>query len=222
MAPLLWDLPHGTHVAMSLGPHGDMRDRTLRESWCRRWALPVPSVLRQVHGCTILPGPQAAAMMDGDGLTTRIPGEAIGVFGADCPSLVIVAPDAIGVAHCGWRGTAAGIVGQLIDALHSASSHPPQDWAALVGPGVHPDDFEVDAPVLSARQWPPGCLRHGRPGRAWLDLASTITADCAAGGIVNVARCATTTSRDVRLRSYRRDGPGHPHILLAWRTTCAG
>lgn len=222
MEPMRWELPHGTRVAMSLAAHGDLRDAHRRAAWCRAWSLPEPTVLRQVHGCRIRSGPPTGSDPDGDGLTTGLLDAPIGVFGADCPPLVIAAADAVGVAHCGWRGTAAGIVSGLVDAMGTTSRHPPAEWAALVGPGVHPDDFEVDEPVLSARHWPSGCLRPGRPGRSWLDLPAAIAADCSNAGVGRVARSATTTSRDARLRSHRRDGPGYPQLMLAWRTTCAG
>lgn len=222
MEPLRWELPHGVRIAMSQAGDGDLRIPGLRSAWSRRWSLPEPSVLRQVHGRAILSGPHPGGTPDGDGLLCQGHMSGVGVFGADCPPLVIAAPDAMGVAHCGWRGTTAGIVSSLVQALRATSSHPPSAWSALIGPGVHPDDFEVDAPVLESRTWPIGCLRPGRPGRAWLDLASAIAADCTACGVGSIARTAITTSRDPRLRSHRRDGPGYPQLLLAWRTVCAG
>lgn len=222
MEPLRWELPHGVHIAMSLAGDGDMRQAGIRSTWCVRWSLPEPAVLRQVHGCSIVTGRPTVPMAEADGLVVHHPMAAVGVFGADCPPLVVAAPDALGVAHCGWRGTAAGIVPRLSEALRAASRHEPSTWHALVGPGVHPDDFEVDAPVLSSRTWPAGSLRSGRPGRAWLDLPAAIAADCVGCGFASVARSAITTSREPRLRSHRRDGAGHPQLMLAWRTPCAG
>lgn len=223
MEPLRWILPHDVHVAMSLAVHGDLRDADRRQAWCRRWSLPEPTVLRQVHGALVLRADVATAeVRDGDGLVAAPGDRAIGVFGADCPPLVLATPDAIGVAHCGWRGTAAGMVAALAEALRTCGSGTAAAWTGLVGPGVHPDDYEVDAPVLAARRWPAGCLRHGRPGRAWLDLPAVIAADAAACGVASCARSAVTTSRDRRLRSHRRDGPGHPQLLVAWRAPCAG
>lgn len=222
MEPLLWDLPHGVHIAMSLAGDGDLRTPEPRSAWCSRWSLPETSVLHQVHGCSILAEPPPGSTPDGDGLLCRRPLAGIGVFGSDCPPLVIATPDAVGVAHCGWRGTATGIVSRLVFALREASRHPPATWNALIGPGVHPDDFEVDGPVLTARDWPAGCVRLGRPGRAWLDLSSAIATDCTTCGIGTIARSSITTSRDSRLRSHRRDGRGYPQLLLAWRMPCAG
>lgn len=222
MDPLRWDLPHGVHVAMSLAADGDLRLPALRGTWCAQAGLPAPAVLRQVHGATVILRPEVDGEPDADAQASRQGDAALGVYGADCPSVVIAAPDALGVAHAGWRGTAAGIVARLAAAMRGLSRHDPATWMALVGPGVHPDDFEVDAPVLDARAWPAGCLRRGRPGHAWLDLPAALAADCAAAGIAQVARTAISTSRDPRLRSHRRDGRGHPQLLVAWRDACAG
>lgn len=223
MIPLRWELPHRIHVAMSLADDGDLRLRPARLAWCQRHGIPAPTVARQVHGVGILTatGDADGAPAEGDALISD--GAAIAVFAADCPPLVLVAPDVLAVAHCGWRGTAAGLVGEVVAALRQRTRHPPASWAALVGPGAHPDDYEVDTPVLQARAWPAGTCRSGRPGHGWLDLPASIATDCTEAGVGTVARCPLSTSRDPRLHSHRRDGHGNPQILVAWRNPpCAG
>jgi copper oxidase (laccase) domain-containing protein len=220
MTPLRWNLPTGVAVAMSLAEHGDLRDPDRRAAWCATHDVPPPAVVKQVHGARVVAAEEAVAPIEADALISS--GAAIGVFGADCPPVIIAAASMLGVAHGGWRGCAAGIVANLVTALKGRDASPPTGWHALVGPGVHPDDYEVDAPVLSARAWPAGALAAGRPGRAWLDLPAALAADAAASGIGSVGRSALTTSRDPRLRSHRRDGPGFPQLLVAWRQICAG
>lgn len=220
MPALAWDLPHGVRVALSLAHDGDLRVAEARSAWCAAHGIPPPAVVQQVHGSGIVPATEAHAGLPGDGLIDDRPQASLGVRGADCPPLVLAAPDALGAAHCGWRGTAAGIVPALIAAMAARSRHPPAAWTAWIGPGVHRDDFEVDAPVLRARRWPTGCILPGRPGRGWLDLPAAIAEDCRAGGITAIARCALATSRDPRLRSHRRNGPGFPLLAVAWRSTC--
>ena len=214
--PLRWRIGHGVELAMSLAADGDLRQPPARLAWCAAHGIPAPRTpARQVHGGVVLDDGSDAPC---DGL---VGSGALGIFGADCPSLVLAAPDAIAVAHCGWRGTAAGIVAAAVAALAARSAAPPAAWQAFVGPGVHPDDYEVDAAVLDACAWPEGCLRRGRPGRAWLDLPAAVAALAAAAGIGAVARTRLATSRHPLLRSHRRDGPGHPQLLCAWRTPCA-
>lgn len=214
--PLCWRLAHGVRIACSLAAEGDLRTGALRRAWCAAYGLPEPRVpARQLHGARILAEGEEDA---GDGLV----GEgALGVFGADCPGLVLAAPDALAVAHCGWRGVAAGIVAAAIAALAARSRAPRDAWQAFIGPAVHPDDYEVDAAVLAACAWPGASLRPGRPGHAWLDLPVAIACLLAEAGIAWIARCPLATSRDPRLRSHRRDGPGAPQLLMAWREPCA-
>lgn len=215
--PLRWQLPHRIHVAMSLAGDGDLRPAAARAAWCAANGLPVPRVCEQVHGTAIL-----GDGMDGpgDGRASGDPSAALGVFGSDCPPLVLAAPDALAVAHCGWRGTAAGIVANAVAALAARSAHPPAAWTALVGPGVHPDDYEVDAAVLDACTWPPGTVLPGRPGHGWLDLPAAVAALASAAGVGTVARSPLCTSRHPLLRSHRRHGRGHPQLLAAWREPC--
>ena len=214
--PLRWQLPHGVIVAMSLADAGDLRQAPARALWCASHAVPAPQVTQQVHGTAILSdgvdGP-------GDGRVSTQSLASLGVFGADCPPLVLAAPDALAVAHCGWRGTAAGMVGAVVASLAARSVHPPSTWSALVGPGVHPDDYEVDAAVLDACAWPAGTVLPGRPGRAWLDLPAAVAALAAAAGVGAVARSPLSTSRHAQLHSHRRHGRGAPQLLVAWRTT---
>ena len=218
MEPLRWSLRDDVRIAMSLAAHGDLRLAEARTAWCQRFAIPEPATVRQVHGCAIRVIADAGS--EGDGLAGD--GAAIAVFGSDCPPLVLATGDALGVAHCGWRGTAAGIVEALAVALEARSAQPRSTWQVLVGPGVHADDYEIDAAVLAAHAWPASSLRPGRPGRAWLDLPIAIAGACTAAGIGAVARARQSTSRDPRLRSHRRDGPGFPQMLVAWRQPCAG
>jgi copper oxidase (laccase) domain-containing protein len=218
--PLRWSLAGDVQVAMSLREDGDLREDGRRIAWCSLHGFPIPVVNRQVHGKRVVAA-SVGLTAEADGLTAPN-NEAIGVFGCDCPPLVVATPQAYGVAHCGWRGTAAGMVGELVAALDPSGSAARDTWSALVGPGIHPDDFEVDAPVLGARGWPAGTVLPGRPGHAWLDLPAAIAADCRSAGLGRVARSPLATSRHPQLRSHRRDGSGHPHLFLAWRKPCAG
>lgn len=216
--PLRWQLPHGVAVVMSLAGDGDLRLAPARAAWCAANGVPVPRVCEQVHGCVVLADDASGA---GDARVSANPQAALGVFGSDCPPLVLAASDALAVAHCGWRGTAAGIVAATVTALAARSAHPPAAWTALIGPGVHPDDYEVDATVLTALAWPAGTVLPGRPGHGWLDLPAAVAALATTAGVGAVARSPLCTSRHPLLRSHRRHGRGHPQLLVAWRDMCA-
>ncbi len=179
-------------------------------------------VPRQIHGLAVVTvGPEAvqpSLLAQADGAVTGEPGVAVGAYGADCPGVVLATPDAVGVAHCGWRGTAGGMVDRLVTALAARSSTPRSSWWALIGPGISGAQYEVDAPVLTARVWPPAAVTPAaRPGRAYLDLAVALEADLQAAGITAVVRTGVCTATDPRLHSFRRRGPGLVQLLVAWR-----
>jgi copper oxidase (laccase) domain-containing protein len=220
VSALRWQVGHGVQAAWSTRADGDQREPGPRSVWLaglglggRRCAVP-----RQVHGIRIAVDPaDPAEMALCDGIVSRDPRVVLGAYGADCPGLVLAAPDAFGVAHGGWRGTAAGIVPALVRALAGISAHPTSAWCGLVGPGIGADRYEVDAPVLTARTWPAGTVLRPRDGRADLDLPGALAADAAAAGIPAVVRCGVCTASDPRLHSYRHRGGGLVQLLAVWR-----
>jgi copper oxidase (laccase) domain-containing protein len=218
MLPLRWHLGHGISLAFSEAADGDLRDRPAREAWLARAGVRLPcAVPSQVHDRLVVQAVPGAPPPRADGLVTADRALALGVFGADCPGLCIAAADAFGVAHCGWRGTAAGIVDALVAAMREESRQPPSDWRAFIGPGIGGADYEVDAPVLGARRWPASALTARPGGRASLDLAEAIACDLAEAGVGSVLRAGICTRQDPRLHSYRWRGPGHTQLLVAWR-----
>ena len=106
---------------------------------------PNPREARQVHGTTI----------DEDGASEACdafllgPGEAALVRHADCFPVVIADPvrSRAALAHCGWRGTLAGLAGTCARRLVREGSRP-GDLAAAIGAGIGPASFEVGPEVL--------------------------------------------------------------------------
>jgi hypothetical protein len=214
---LQWRLPGGVRIAFSTAASGDQRDPERRSAWLASLgvakALVVPA---QIHGSLVVRCPAPAdQLMIADGLASSDPSTALGVFGADCPGLCLIAADAL--AHCGWRGTAAGIVGRLVQELAQISSQPVAQWQAFIGPGISGERYEVDAAVLDARRWPAQSLSPSRPGHARLDLKVAIATDLRAHGVVLLEAPRICTAGDPRLWSYRRRGPGLVQLLSAWR-----
>ena len=216
----MWALPSGVTVACSAAVDGDMRQADLRATWLagvgvgRRCVVP-----RQVHGAVVVDARASADDLAlADGVVSVDGSLAVGTYGADCPGLCIVAGTAIGMAHCGWRGTAGGIVGKLIARMCDAvPGIPPADWSALIGPGISGPRYEVDAPVLAARAWPPTALAASRSGHAQLDLTATIAADLRTAGVSDVRFSDVCTYDEHQLWSFRRRGAGQVQVLVAWR-----
>lgn len=217
---LRWTLPGDVTIAYSTAADGDMREAGRRAEWLALIGVGRPCVVpRQVHGALVVAGGAATAELAiADGVVSPDGELAVGAYGADCPGVCLVAGPAIGIAHCGWRGTAAGIVARLVAEVGRAvPGLPAARWSAFIGPGISGACYEVDGPVLSARAWPPAALAPARPGRARLDLAAVIAADLRAAGIIDVRSSGVCTHGDPRLWSFRRRGAGQVQLLAAWR-----
>src|SRR5205823_561930 len=110
-----------------------------------------------------------------EGLEDRIPGAdamlatgagiALAVLTADCVPVVAASAAAgiLAVAHAGWRGIAAGVVGTVAAAFDS-----PKDVRVAIGPAVGPDHYEVGEDVALAVD--AGTAAAARAGRDPADV----------------------------------------------------
>lgn len=214
---LRWHIGHGVEVAYSTAAQGDQRDVQRRREFLDPLLGPRPCIIpRQIHGALVADA-GASDLSRADGVATGDPGLALGAYGADCPGVVIAAADALAVGHCGWRGTAGGMVTALTAAVAARSATPPGQWVAFIGPGISGPRYEVDAPVLGSRSWPPEAVVPTVPGRAHLDLAVALAADLRGAGISRIIDAGICTADDPRLHSYRHRGSGLVQLLVAWR-----
>lgn len=87
-----------------------------------------------------------------DGLCTNEAGVTLVVFAADCVPVYFVDPvnRAIGLAHAGWRGAAAGMPEVMVRRMEREFGTKPGDILAAIGPSICKDCFEVDEPVAKA------------------------------------------------------------------------
>jgi YfiH family protein len=116
------------------------------------------------------------------------------VMVADCLPVALVGPEGVAVAHCGWRGLAAGIVAEAVSAVEAE--------AAAIGPGIGPCCYEVGDEVLTAF----GDLDGVARGRM-LDLTAVATALLGRAGVSAVEPSGLCTSCNPELfYSHRRDG----------------
>ncbi len=84
-----------------------------------------------------------------DGLCTDQSGVTLVIYCADCVPLYFVdeAHHAIGLAHAGWRGTAAGMAKVMVERMAVEFGTRPEELLAAIGPSICQSCFEVDAPV---------------------------------------------------------------------------
>lgn len=175
---------------------------------------------RQVHGnrCLVADGLPPGPIGEGDAIVTATPGTPLAVFTADCLAVIVADPErrAFGVAHAGWRGTIAGILGRLLDALVAHFQVRPDRLVAGIGPSIGPCCYEVDEPVVGPlRAAFPGewerWTRPRGPGKWSLDLWHANADQLVRGGvrsdaIANPRLC--TSCRGDLFFSYRREGRG--------------
>jgi polyphenol oxidase len=193
-----------------------------------------PVFLRQVHGRRVarVAADDAAAgatVHEADAAVTTVPGVACIVQAADCLPVLLAAPDgrAVGAAHAGWRGLAAGVVEATVDAVCAAAGCAPADLSAWLGACIGPDAFEVGADVLAAFAVAPqpdsgdASAAHrfrAKGGGKWLaDLAGLTLDRLAAAGVSRVdGGCWCTVSDPERFFSFRRDGTTGRMAAAIW------
>lgn len=85
-----------------------------------------------------------------DGLLTGEPNILLTSFYADCVPLFFYVPDrkVIGIAHAGWRGTAANIAQNMVNVLQNHYQVLPEQIQAAIGPSVGACCYEVDMQVI--------------------------------------------------------------------------
>jgi YfiH family protein len=209
-----------------------------RRALCHALALRFDrlTVAQQVHGCEVvavdeaLAGAGRAAQTDAvayvDGLYTGAALLPLLGLSADCPLIVLFDPEApaVGIAHAGWRGTLAGVVTRLAEAMIARCGVQPARLLAAVAPSAGPCCYEVREDVLrvARTRWPdPERYLRREGGRTYLDLWSANVAQLTALGVlperIDVAGICTIC--DPRFCSYRRDGPStrHAGLLAALR-----
>ena len=84
-----------------------------------------------------------------DALITDVPHIPLVVFSADCGIILLYDPvrRAVGAAHAGWRGAAAGIVYKTVRRMQETFGTDPRDLRAAIGAAIGPCCFETDADV---------------------------------------------------------------------------
>ena len=179
-------------------------------------APPEIAWLRQIHSARVLEA-TAGPCGQGDALTTRRPALALSVVTADCVPLLLAGEGEIASIHAGWRGIAAGIVGETIARLAT----PPDRLTAWLGPAIGPCCYEVSEEVAArvAAASSPAVVLPGRAERPHLDLQRAVGEQVRRAGaetrppIPDCTRCCEES-----LWSYRREGPGAGrNLAFIWR-----
>jgi hypothetical protein len=200
--------------------HPLLGERGIRHGFGVRGAVPPEGLqrVRQVHGARIVCQRECAGPSppEADGIVSASPGVPVGVFTADCVPILLATScgTAVAALHAGWRGLAAGVVGNGVAALLDLADGA-RPLLAVIGPHIGACCYEVDGPVLDALGRRFGSAlrdftRATRAGHAALDLGALARAALVAGGLapecVAALPGACTRCDPERFHSYRRDG----------------
>ncbi len=232
--------------SLNLGGHVGDDPAAVRENRLRlRRALPdEPLWLEQVHGTDVfeadaVPGGSwrdagSGARMSApcaDAAVTTLLGRPLAIMTADCLPVVLADEDGavLGVAHAGWRGLAAGVLENTLDAMRRRAPSA-RGWRAWIGPGIGPGAFQVGPDVREAFTGPGGdpawaAFFPAEPdGTHWrADLAGLACARLQRAGVDRVEPCGECTwTRADRYFSHRRDPGSGRQATLAWLTPRPG
>ncbi len=222
----------GEWASFNLGLHtGDDASHVAANRQVLRAALPGdPLWLQQVHGAQVCDADTVgcdttAQPPIADAAITTQTGRVLAIMTADCLPVVIASGDgsALGVAHAGWRGLAAGVLENTLHALRRRVPESAQ-WRAWIGPAIGQAWFEVGEEVREAFVGQDAStafffvVRPGTGGRKWLadlpGLARWRLRQAGVGDIELSGQC--THDRPERYYSYRRDGVTGRMATLAW------
>jgi purine-nucleoside/S-methyl-5'-thioadenosine phosphorylase / adenosine deaminase len=168
--------------------------------------------LNQIHGATVLRTGDPAFISgspDGDALISSEVDEVIAVRTADCLPVLLCSElgEEIAAVHCGWRGLAADILANTIDAMDT----PAGDLMAWFGPAISQKAFEVQDDVrdafVSKDENAAACFEPNECGRYQADLYGLARLKLTRAGVEQVFGGGLCTYSDPEtLYSYRRDG----------------
>ena len=209
----------GPFAALNCGfGSGDRAERVdeNRSRALARLALPIESLCTayQRHGtnCVRVTAPwRYDDRPEADALVTDHPGIALGVLTADCAPVLLADHRAgvVGVAHVGWRGALAGIVGAAVDAMAALGARP-ADIVAAIGPCIGPANYEV-GPEFAATFRAANFANDAyfapakRTDHFMFDLPAYVADRLGARGVAEVAALPHDTCADAeRFFSYRR------------------
>lgn len=186
-------------------------------------ALPgEPAWLSQRHGREVARLTEASVEADppqADAAVTRAPGRICAIQVADCMPVLLAARDgtAVGAAHVGWRGLAAGVLEATVRAIQID----PEGLLAWLGPAIGPLHFEVGEEVRTAllEVDPEGgsAFTSNARGRWQCDLYALARRRLRSLGVRDVTGGGWDTYAQAgEFFSYRRDGRCGRMAALVW------
>lgn len=202
-----------------------LADAEVSERLTSALALPqTPIWLKQVHGTRLYDVDQEHIVLPAaDGAFTQTPGKVLAIRTADCFSVALYASalrearqPAIALLHVGWRGAAANIIAEGVQALrkklifqqNEAKSLSDITIHAWIGAGIR--HYQVDAPVLNSflsqsKDYENFFAKDEKSAdHYWLHLPGLLRWQLLNAGVHSVVDSTWCTWQDTGLYSHRR------------------
>lgn len=215
----------GANGGMNVGlSSGDATAAVLANRALLRAQLPrEPRWLRQVHGADVVSIDNDQALPPADAAVSLTPGHVCVVSIADCLPVLLAQRSgrAVGAAHAGWRGLAAGVIQNTAAEMRARLGDPGAELIAYLGPAIGPAQFEVGAEVLAAMKarlpQAAEAFRPGVDGKYHADLFALARQALGQAGVDHVCGGGQCTFSDPeRFYSFRRDRVTGRHAALIW------
>ncbi|MEM6430927.1 MAG: peptidoglycan editing factor PgeF [Deinococcota bacterium] len=165
----------------------------------------------QVHSSTIVTAKPTYFELEADASITNDPTLTLIISTADCLPILFYDPvqQVIGAAHCGWRGTVAGLACKMIRRFADDYGSTPADIHVAIGPGISQANYQVGAEVVGAFQeagFSDSCYAPDGTGRYKLDLVAANREVLTAAGVRNIWQSPYCSFAEPALfYSHRRD-----------------
>jgi polyphenol oxidase len=205
------------NLGMSVGDDPEAVERN-RVRVAAAFGAPLARVVRlnQVHGARVHRAGVGVTGLAGDGLVSDDPTWLLAISGADCLPVLLFDPasGAVGAAHAGWRGVAAGVVRATVEAMVAGFGSDPGRLQVWLGPGIQGACYQVGPEVVAAvcaDAAVPAAVAVADPvtaDRYRLDVPAAVRAQLRALGVADAAIEASDVCTHCHpgCFSYRRDG----------------
>ncbi len=181
----------------------------------------------QVHGAAVeVVGRKHVGTVrpETDALITATPGVPLMMRFGDCAPVLLCDPvrRVVGMAHAGWRGVVADVVGASLRAMTERLACDVDDIWAGVGPTIGPCCYDVGADVAEkiAGACPAGAKAvHHVNGQIRADLPTAVEAQLRAAGVKRIEQADLCTSCRVdEFFSHRAENgrTGRFGVVIGW------
>jgi purine-nucleoside/S-methyl-5'-thioadenosine phosphorylase / adenosine deaminase len=172
--------------------------------------------LEQVHGADVVrtETPTGTDAPVADASVTMQVGLPLAIMTADCAPVVVACDDAVGVAHAGHKGLAAGVIEAMVERLREIGHG---QLRAFLGPCIRAECYEFGARDLARLVTHFGDDVEGRTraGRPAFDITAAVRIALQRAGVGALEDCGICTACASTYFSYRRDQVSGRQVTVA-------